>query len=342
MTIPEYTQPIIIIVLTFSGFLILRFIVLNLIEKAANKTFTQLDDVVIKNIRLPSILWGVVIAFHFSIEFSKLPEKVHNIAIKLIYTILIISVTIFIANLTVSIIRHLFETRKLPTAGTTLTFIIIQTVIYITGFLVLLSYLGVPITPLITTLGIGGLAIGLALKDTLANIFSGLYIIIEKRIDIGDFIEIDDKKRGYITDINWRTTTIKTLSNDIIIIPNEKLAQSIVINYAKPVDYVRASIEIPISYDTDIDKFERVIMEEVEKFSQEDESILKDPQPVLRFEPGFGGSSLNFTLFIFCKDYNATFYVRSELRKRFLKRLRQEGIEIPYNKLDVYIKEKPD
>lgn len=321
--------------------MIIRFLFIKVVEKSATKTQTELDDVIIKNIRLPSILWGVVVALHFFIEFSHLPEKIHNITVKLIYAILIVSVTIFVANLTVSIIKHLFERKKLPTAGTTLTFIIIQTVIYITGFLLMLSHLGVPITPLITTLGIGGLAIGLALKDTLANIFSGLYILIEKRIDIGDFIEIDDKKRGYITDINWRTTTIKTLSNDTIIIPNEKLAQSIIINYAKPVDYVRTSIEIPVSYNTDIDKFEKVIMEEVEKFSEEDDSILKDPSPVLRFEPGFGGSSLNFTLFIFCKDYNATFYVRSELRKRFLNRLRKENIEIPYNKVDVYIKEKP-
>lgn len=83
-------------------------------------------------------------------------------------------------------------------------------------------------------------------------------------------------------------------------------------------------------------------MEEVELFSKEDDAIISEPKPVLRFEPGFGNSSLNFTLFVFCKDYNSTFYVKSQLRKRILKRLRKEKIEIPYNKLDVYIKEKTD
>ncbi|MCX7738474.1 MAG: mechanosensitive ion channel family protein [Hydrogenothermaceae bacterium] len=326
---------------TFLVFLVVRHLAIKLLSVASGKTQTKIDDILIQQIKLPSILWGFVIAIHVGLEFSDIPLKYQKFLIKVVYSILIISFTIFLANLLVSIIKHLFQLKKLPTTGTTLTFVIIQSIVYITGILLLLSYLGIPITPLITTLGIGGLAIGLALKDTLANIFSGLYILMEKRIDIGDFIEIDDKKRGYITDINWRTTIIKTISNDTIIIPNEKLAQSTVINYAKPVDYVRTSIEIPVSYETDTDKFESVVMEEVKQFISQDNSVLPEPEPVLRLEPGFSNNSLIYTLFVFCSDYNTTFYVRSELRKRILKRLRKERIEIPYSKLDLYVKELP-
>lgn len=331
-----------IFTLSFIVYLAVRFFLIKSFKVLTKKTSTQIDDIILHHIKIPSILIGILISLHITIEFSNLPEKYHPVLIKSIYTLFIASVTVFFANISVAIIKHVFELKKLPTTGTTLTFIIIQVLIYLTGTLVLLSYLNIPIAPLITTLGIGGLAVGLALKDTLSNIFSGLYILIEKRVNVGDFIEIDEKKRGFVIDINWRTTVVKTLSEDFIIIPNEKLAQSIIINYSKPIDYIRTSIEIPVSYDTDIDKFEKVVMEEVELFSKEDDAIISEPKPVLRFEPGFGNSSLNFTLFVFCKDYNSTFYVKSQLRKRILKRLRKEKIEIPYNKLDVYIKEKTD
>lgn len=317
-----------IILGSFLVYLIVRYVVIRVLSLAAGKTKTKLDDILIKQLKVPSLLWGLIVALHFGLEFSEIQPKYQKVLVKLIYSTLIISLTIFFANLAVSLLRYLFEMKKLPTTGTTLTFVIIQSVVYITGILLLLSYLGIPIAPLITTLGIGGLAIGLALKDTLANIFSGLYILMEKRIEIGDFIEIDEKKRGYITDINWRTTTIKTLSNDTIIIPNEKLAQSVVINYAKPVDYVRTSIEIPVSYDTDTDKFESVVMEEVRSFVNQDRSVLANPEPVLRLEPGFSANSLIYTLFFFSPDYTSTFYAKSELRKRILKRLKREGIEI--------------
>lgn len=331
-----------IFTLSFIVYLAVRFFLIRSFKVLTKKTSTQIDDIILHHIKIPSILIGILISLYITIEFSNLPEKYHPVLIKSIYTLFIVSVTVFFANISVAIIKHVFELKKLPTTGTTLTFIIIQVLIYLTGTLVLLSYLNIPIAPLITTLGIGGLAVGLALKDTLSNIFSGLYILIEKRVSVGDFIEIDEKKRGFVIDINWRTTVVKTLSEDFIIIPNEKLAQSIIINYSKPIDYIRTSIEIPVSYDTDIDKFEKVVMEEVELFSKEDDAIISEPKPVLRFEPGFGNSSLNFTLFVFCKDYNSTFYVKSQLRKRILKRLRKEKIEIPYNKLDVYIKEKTD
>ena len=203
----------------------------------------------------------------------------------------------------------------------------------------MLSYFGISIMPIISTLGIGGLAIGLALKDTLSNIFSGLYILLEKNIKVGDFIELENGKKGYVMNINWRTTTIKTLSNDVVILPNEKLAQSIIVNFAKPAELTRVAIEIPVSYDTDIDKFEKIVMEEVYNLAKENDKLLLDPAPVLRFIPGFGDSSLNFTLYFSTANYENGFLAQSELRKRIFKRLKKEGIEIPYPQLDVHIKD---
>jgi len=330
------------IVIVFSSSLailyVVRVLTIGFLRKLAQKTPTKLDDVIYKAIKLPSLLWIVIISVHVMLTFLDIPEKHYHLLTKMINTLLILSITIFLAHLSTKALKVYMEEKNLPTAGASLIFILINTIIYTVGILIILSNLNISITPIITTLGVGGLAVGLALKDTLSNIFSGLYILLEKRINIGDLIELENGRRGYVVNINWRTTTLKTLTNDTVIIPNEKLAQSIVLNYAKPVNITRISIEIPVSYNTDIDKLEKVVLDEVEKYSKEDDRLLLDPKPAFRFIPGFGDSSLNFTLYVSVSDYESGFAVQSELRKRIFKRLKAENIEIPYPQLDVHLK----
>ncbi|WP_299229879.1 mechanosensitive ion channel family protein [Sulfurihydrogenibium sp.] len=294
-------------------------------------------NTIYKSIKIPSLIWVILLSTHATVYLSKLPQNHINLITKVIDVLLIFSITILIANLFTRIVKLYLQNKNLPETG--LIFILLQVFIYLIGILMMLSYFGISIMPIITTLGIGGLAIGLALKDTLSNIFSGLYILLEKNIKVGDFIELENGKKGYVMNINWRTTTIKTLSNDVVILPNEKLAQSIIVNFAKPVEITRVAIEIPVSYDTDIDKFEKIVMEEVYNLAKENDKLLLDPAPVLRFIPGFGDSSLNFTLYFSAANYENGFLVQSELRKRIFKRLKKEGIEIPYPQLDVHIKD---
>ncbi|WP_297888740.1 mechanosensitive ion channel family protein [Sulfurihydrogenibium sp.] len=330
----------IIFLSSFSILYILRILVIEFLKKLSKKTSTKIDDILYKTIKIPSIFWIFIISVHITMVFLDIPEKHYHLITKVINVLLILSITIFLANLSVKSLKLYMEQRNLPTSGASLIFILIYGLIYSLGILIILSHLNISITPILTTLGVGGLAVGLALKDTLSNIFSGLYILMEKRITIGDFIELENGKKGYVVNINWRTTTIKTLSDDIIIIPNEKLAQSIVVNYAKPVNITRISIQIPVSYNTDIDRLEKIVFEEVENFAKEDERLLLEPKPVLRFIPGFGDSSLNFTLFVYANSYENGFFVESELRKRIFKRFKKENIEIPFPQIDVHIKKE--
>ncbi|WP_299238499.1 mechanosensitive ion channel family protein [Sulfurihydrogenibium sp.] len=333
-------EDLILFVGSFVVLYILRLTALRFL-KTFRKRFKGLShdilNTIYKSIKIPSLIWVILLSAHATVYLSKLPQNHINLITKVIDVLLIFSITILIANLSTRIVKLYLQNKNLPETG--LIFILLQVFIYLIGILIMLSYLDISIMPIITTLGIGGLAIGLALKDTLSNIFSGLYILLEKNIKVGDFIELENGKKGYVTNINWRTTTIKTLSNDVVILPNEKLAQSIVVNFAKPVELTRVAIEIPISYDTDIDKFEKIVMEEVYNLAKENDKLLLDPAPVLRFIPGFGDSSLNFTLYFSAANYENGFLVQSELRKRILKRLKKEGIEIPYPQLDVHIKD---
>jgi small-conductance mechanosensitive channel len=333
-------KDLILFIGSFVVLYILRLTALRFLKAFRNR-FEGLShnilNTIYKSVKIPSLIWVILLSAHATVYLSKLPQNQINLITKVIDLLLIFSITILIANLSTRIVKLYLQNKNLPETG--LIFILLQVFIYLIGILIMLSYFGISIMPIITTLGIGGLAIGLALKDTLSNIFSGLYILLEKNIKVGDFIELENGKKGYVMNINWRTTTIKTLSNDVVILPNEKLAQSIVVNFAKPAELTRVALEIPVSYDTDIDKFEKIVMEEVYNLAKENDKLLLDPAPVLRFIPGFGDSSLNFTLYFSAANYENGFLVQSELRKRIFKRLKNEGIEIPYPQLDVHIKD---
>jgi small-conductance mechanosensitive channel len=333
-------KDLILFVGSFIVLYVLRLTALRFLKAFGNR-FEGLSynilNTIYKSIKIPSLIWVILLSAHATVYISKLPQNQINLITKVIDVLLIFSITILIANLSTRIVKLYLQNKNLPETG--LIFILLQIFIYLTGVLIILSYLGISIMPIITTLGIGGLAIGLALKDTLSNIFSGLYILLEKNIKVGDFIELENGKKGYVMNINWRTTTIKTSSNDVVILPNEKLAQSIIVNFAKPAELTRVALEIPVSYNTDIEKFEKIVMEEVYSLAKENDKLLLDPAPVLRFIPGFKDSSLNFTLYFSTVNYENGFLVQSELRKRIFKRLKKEGIEIPYPQLDVHIKD---
>jgi small-conductance mechanosensitive channel len=217
---------------------------------------------------------------------------------------------------------------NLPIPTTGLATGILSGTIIAVGLLIILGVLGISITPLITALGVGGLAVALALKDTLENLFAGIHILTEQSVRIGDFIRLETGQEGYVEDITWRTTRIRMLPNNMVVIPNNKLAQSVVTNYCLPGKEMSLQIQVPVSYDADFDKAERVLAEEAGKAVGRVPGLLGEPRPQVTFVPGFGENS--FTLSVVCRvgEFADQYPVQSELRKRILKRFREEGIEM--------------
>ncbi|MCC6347545.1 MAG: mechanosensitive ion channel, partial [Nitrospirales bacterium] len=144
------------------------------------------------------------------------------------------SFTIAAANFAGMIFKSYIRKSSFPLSTTGLAYGVLKGTTLLLGLLIILSFLGISIAPLITALGIGGLAVALALKDTLSNLFAGLHILMERSLRIGDFVRLDAGQEGYIEDITWRTTRIRTLANNMVVIPNDKLAQSVVTNYCLP------------------------------------------------------------------------------------------------------------
>ena len=317
-----------------------RGIVLRLAQRLADRSETRLDDMVIGSVRVPSLYWCVAIGLYFGLVFSELPEKYLRHLSTLIHVIIIISVTITLANMAGRIFRNYLRRSELPIPSSGLAYGTIKGTILAAGFLIVLNFLGISIAPLLTALGVGGLAVALALQDTLANLFAGLHILVEKSVRVGDFIKLESGQEGYVEDITWRTTRVRMLPNNMVVIPNSKFSQSIITNYYLPERRMSLLIAIGVSYDSDPDLIEKMLIEEASRSVSEIPGLLADPPPMVRFIPGFGDSSLDFTLICQVAEFVDQYLVQHELRKRIFRRFRLEGVEIPFPQRTVHIREE--
>lgn len=320
----------------------IRGIAFRLLHRWAESTDTKIDDIIIRSLKVPSVYWCIALALYGGIAISDLPEKYVFYLSKTIHVIIILSITLATAGLCGRIFKNYIQRSNLPLPTTGLAYGIIKGVILIIGFLIILSVLGISITPLITALGVGGLAVALALQDTLANLFAGIHILVEKSIKVGDFIKLESGQEGYVEDITWRTTRIRMLPNNMVVIPNSKLSQSIVTNYYLPEKRMSVLIPIGVSYKEDPDRVEQILVDEAKGAVGSVPGLLGDPEPFVRFIPGFGDSSLDFTLICQVKEFTDQYLAQHELRKRIFRRFRTEGIEIPFPHRTVYLREEKE
>jgi small-conductance mechanosensitive channel len=334
--------PILIAILSIFGLLIIRTVAFRILHRWAEQTETKIDDIIIKSLKTPSLYWCLAFGLFIGLELSELPKKYVFYLTKAIHIIIIFTITIALANLSGKIFRNYVQKANLPIPTTGLAYGMLKGAILIIGFLIILSTLGVSIAPLLTALGVGGLAVALALKDTLENLFAGIHILMEKSLRVGDYIRLETGQEGYIEDITWRTTRVRMLPNNMVVIPNSKLSQSVVINYNLPEKNMSLQIPVGVSYASDPEKVEQILIDEAKKAVGEIPGLLPSPEPSSRFIPGFGESSLDFTLTCQVREITDQYPVQHELRKRILKRFRQEGIEIPFPHRTVYLREEKE
>src|SRR5437870_5421722 len=165
---------------------------------------------------------------------------------------------------------------------------------------------------------------------SLANLFAGMHLLADKPIRVGDYVKIADTTEGYVVDIGWRSTRVRMLQNTVVVVPNKKVAESIITNYDLPEPRLSLAIRVSVGYKSDPDHVERTLVDEATKGLGQIPGLLAHPAPFVRLIPGFGESSLDFTLNVEVASFVDQYVVQHELRKRILRRLRAEGIEIPY------------
>ena len=296
------------------------------------------DRAFVRALRLPSVLWCVVLGLAVAVEVAELPIRLARQLSLVLEAAVILSVTITLAHVLSSIVVAAGERHALAGAVTGWAQTSVRLVVLVIGLLVLLSSLGVQITPILTALGVGGLAVALALQDTLQNLFAGLHLLADKPIRVGDYVKLADGVEGRVVDVGWRSTRLRTLSHMEVIVPNHRVAQSIITNYDLPEPRMALALRVSVGYSADPDHVERVLLEETNGAIGAVPGLLAEPRPVVRFIPGFGESSLDFTLGCHVASFVDQFEVQHKLRKRLLARLKREAIEIPYPARTVYVR----
>jgi len=211
----------------------------------------------------------------------------------------------------------------------------VTVIIFIVAVAVILGYFKIDVTPLIAGVGLGALAIGLALQSTLSNFFAGVHLISDKPIRVGDYIELDKDTNGVVEDIGWRSTRIRTLTDNLLIIPNGKLAESNIINYSMPVKDFSIWVPCGVAYESDLKKVEKVTLEVAKQIQQTVDGAVKDFEPVFRYRE-FGESNINFITVLRLKEPMARFIVRNEFIKALKERFDKEGIEISWPIRKIY------
>ncbi len=332
--------PAAVFVLAAATLFIVRGVAFRLLHRWTIEAEMKTGDIIISAFKVPSIYWCIAIGLYSGLAVSDMSDKYVFYLSRVIHVIVIFSITVATANLSGNVLRSYIQKSNLPLPPTGLVYGIVKGTILAIGILIILAILGISITPLITALGIGGLAIALALKDTLENLFAGIHILMERSVRVGDMIKLESGQEGYIEDITWRTTRIRMLPNNMVIIPNSKLTQSIITNYFLPDRSTYLAVPVLVGYDSDIERVEKVLREEGEKAVGEVEGVLLLQEHPGALITGVREGGIEFTLTCQVREYSVQGQVQHELRKRILKRFREEGIEAPVPSRMVYLKKE--
>ena len=304
--------------------------------KFTNFTPTNLDVRLVQAFRRPLTLGILVAGLYFCLVLPL--ELTHTLRhfIDRAAGILGLILGIFTLTAAVSNLFQWYSEEVSPHTATTLDDRLIpimrrfaKALIYGLGSLLVLDLLNVNISPLIAGLGLGGLAVALALQPTLSNLFAGTYVMTEGVIAQGDYIELDSGVAGYVIDVGWRSTRLRTWTNNLVVIPNSRFAETIITNYQGPIPAVNIYLTCGVSYDSNLAMVEQVCKEEMNRLLDTDPRAVKDYGAYFAYE-SFDDSNVTFYLFIQARDRISSFEVQSELIRIVHERFREEGIVINY------------
>jgi small-conductance mechanosensitive channel len=187
--------------------------------------------------------------------------------------------------------------------------------------------LDVSLAPALTALGVGSLAVGLGLQDTLSNFFSGIYLLVDKPVRPGDFIRVDPTFEGYVESIGWRSTHLRTMASNLVILPNATLSKSVITNYSLPTTHVASSVRVDVAFGSDLDEVEDALADEARR-ALDLPGMADAPAPSVSMSPGFVDGAVGFTVSFFVLTFADQSSVQPALRKRIAARFKKEGIEL--------------
>ncbi|MFH1246766.1 MAG: mechanosensitive ion channel family protein [Candidatus Micrarchaeota archaeon] len=346
ISIPLTFDDVVILFATIAISLIASKIIYHLLiisaKKITVKTKTILDDKIVAAIENPLHFALLIFGLHFGIGYTSINSftikaTVFEIAIILLvaYTLSkLLDATIAWYNEEVAAKSKHKMDEVISTAKR-----IGHIIIIVLAATMILRSLGVEITPIIAALGIGGLAIALAFQDTLSNFFAGVYLTVDRPVKIGDYIELENGQKGYAVSIGWRSTQIRTLANNLIIVPNSKMAQATIVNYYAPTPDMSIVIPCSVSYNSDLEKVEKITIETARLVQKKTKGSVPNFDPFIRYNT-FGDNGIHFSIILRVKEFTDQYLITHEFVKALHAAYKKAGIEIPFPQRTVHFIDK--
>ena len=309
-----------------------RHIVANQLLALARRAGSKWIDPLAGSVARRVPFWSVLVGMYIAADFWVLAPKIATALDRALYVAAAASLTFLASEVLVKLVRTHGPAIDPSLPRTTLTENLVRIVVVILGLLVILKGLALDITPMLTALGVGGLAVALALQDTLANLFAGLYLSVAKHIRIGNYIKLSSGEEGYLVDIDWRASRLRQLSNNTVLVPNAKFSQSIVTNFHSPEHEMVVTIEGSVDYASDLDRVEAITTEVARDVMLTVPGGVPGFDPLVRFHT-FGDPGVGFSVILRAREFVDQFLIKHEFVKRLHKRFAAEGIAIPIKSL---------
>lgn len=322
---------ILIIIVSLVLAKIFLFFTEKVVERLTRKTKTKIDDYIVERTKKPFYLLMIFFGLRLSLVPLLIPTLIENIFIELIYSGMII-IIFFIVGRSFNIVidewgKNFAKKTKSNTDDQLISlfhkmvnaFFIIMAIIFV------LQAWGIKVTPFLASLGIAGIAIGFALQNTIANIFGGVQLIIDKTMEVGDVVKVGNDINGTVEDIGIRSTRIKNFDNEMLIVPNGFLSNQTIQNFAQPEEKVRVVIDFGVDYSSDHKKVKKVVINTLKNIK----TVLKDPEPNVLFMD-MADFSLKFRAVFWISSYKDRVNIRSEAMGQIYDSLKKNKIDIPY------------
>lgn len=336
-----WVQALVVIIASFVIAWIFNGFIINTLKKLAAKTSFDIDNHLIDLLQRPIHTSVILLGLALATRLMGIGNPFDFIIFSTLQSIAYLVWTLLFLKVTRAVLRHFAQHQKHLSVlhpQTLPLFINIANIsIFVFAIYIIFTAWNIDMTAWLASAGIVGIAVGFAAKDTLANLFSGVFILADAPYKIGDFVVLDSGERGEVTHIGIRSTRILTRDDVEVTIPNSVMGNTKVTNESGgPAQKYRIRIAVGVAYGSDIDKVREILM----NIALGDEAVCEDPEPRVRFRQ-FGASSLDFELLCWIDQPVLRGRVIDALNCQVYKKFIEEKIEIPYSKQDLYIKEMP-
>jgi small-conductance mechanosensitive channel len=307
------------------------FVLNRIFRRWARKVQNHVGEMLLAIGESLAIPLSILTAVYTALEVLTLPHKYEQLGTKIIFALVIAVTFYFLAKVVILFLTRWGQEDPGLVRVTQPASFMVRVVFAMLAIIIVFENLGINLTAIWTTLGVGSVAVALALQETLSNFFAGLYILADRPVNPGDYVKLDAGQEGFVERIGWRSTSLRMLANNLVVIPNSTLAKAVITNYSMPIERMAYVLQVGVAYGTNPKLVETVLVEVAQQaLSDGVEGLLAEPEPFARFTPGFGDSSLDFSLIVQVRQFRDQYHVQSELRKRIVERFQKEGIEFPF------------